>query len=399
MKKVKLLKVIALILSLIIMFPLFACDNVGDGESNNPPTPLTPQEQTYFLDNFLDLPQLIGFEEFDSISEAEEYIKTWNKNYEMFIPNVEEKDSITISIRSFSDRDEKEKFSHLVKYVITKAEPFYKINGHTSLYIKGDYKKEELRFEMRDSEVLHVADNFVYSYNEDGGLKLSSEDKYYQTYSYAIKSENHIIANGTLEINDGETKTPEEVKALIFDNLIPVEQQKNKEIKTDFELYDENYPAGRQKLDLMTHEEFYQAQEKVEIICKLGDYYCYLLNGENFDSVKYVTRIYFFGPTEAGNPLAEIKSKIEIKKDEDKKVKLEIFSIKTPISLIDLQDEKTYEYTFEIAEELQNGYKFIIKNGYGNIFSGTITAEDKTDINLEEIEQKLLSNIILIKGE
>ena len=52
-----------------------------------------------------------------------------------------------------------------------------------------------------------------------------------------------------------------------------------------------------------------------------------------------------------------------------------------------------------ISKEEENGYRIIIKNGYTNIFYGTIKSENKADINAKEVGEKLLSNIILIKPE
>ena len=53
-----------------------------------------------------------------------------------------------------------------------------------------------------------------------------------------------------------------------------------------------------------------------------------------------------------------------------------------------------------ITEEYTRyGYDFVIKNGNGIIMTGNVRANDINHIDLEEIEQKLLSNIVLIKGE
>ena len=139
MKKVQLLKVIALILSLIIMFPLFACDNGGNNdESNNPPE---PPKQTVFHDEQVISEIFVAYEEFDNIEDASKYVKTWRKDYEIYIPKIEDADSFKISVTTYRPNAEKERFKHFVSFVYEKAEPYYKLKGTTTTYIENRFDK------------------------------------------------------------------------------------------------------------------------------------------------------------------------------------------------------------------------------------------------------------------
>ena len=63
-------------------------------------------------------------------------------------------------------------------------------------------------------------------------------------------------------------------------------------------------------------------------------------------------------------------------------------------------EEEIGQTTFILGQETDYGYNFSVNNGKAKIFTGQIRAEDKTFINLEEIEQKILNlNVSLIKGK
>ena len=108
---------------MLMITPLFACDNTGDDESNNPP-PETPK-QTVFYDELVRIPKFYACEQFDNIEDATAYAKTWNKDYEIFIPDIEEADSLRIDFITYRSGEEKEIFSHLIKFKYTSEEPFY----------------------------------------------------------------------------------------------------------------------------------------------------------------------------------------------------------------------------------------------------------------------------------
>ena len=218
-------------------------------------------------------------------------------------------------------------------------------------------------------------------------------------YKVGVKQGNFVLLDLSILIANTETKSIEEIKALTLDNIVPVEEQKNKdkEISTDYDLGIKVLITGPTYIG-EEHNSFGEFKAMMKSLNETFDRFTFIVNGEGFEKVKYKTREnysswYYILFSYYGSIT------FEYLQTNGKRVEILLNTKEIPNILLDELDKKTFEYKLEIDEETNDGCIFIIKNGFTNILSGRITAEDKTDINLEEIEQKILSNIVLIKGE
>ena len=421
MKKVQLLKVIALILSLIIMFPLFACDNGGNNdESNNPPE---PPKQTVFHDEQVISEIFVAYEEFDNIEDASKYVKTWRKDYEIYIPKIEDADSFKISVTTYRPNAEKERFKHFVSFVYEKAEPYYKLKGTTTTYIENRFDKTNFHLALNGAIDLETTDYIEYNYNDNGKIVATYDYVNYKYYKFGIKNENFVLMTGGLYLQNEQEKTYSEIKTLIFDNLVPLSEQKNQEIeeKFDFRVHDGDMTGSvpRQK----QHEYFNSLKKDVESLGKKYNISCFALSTKGFYERRHTTK-YRIWPYSEIDYLSHFLSgisfieEVETKNTNNDSVYISVKPIITPNSLI--QDDNSYTITFssEIKEfndseivryrpdgspiveyYTRYGYEFTVKNQNGIVMTGNVRAEESNSIDLEEIEQKILSNIILIKGE
>ena len=398
--KNKLIKLISLILCMLMISPLFACNNGNNDESNNPP-PETPK-QTNFYDEILTEknPKFYCYERFDNIEDATAYAKTWQKDYELFIPNIKEADSLRIDFTTYASHVEKEAFFHKIEFEYNNAEPYFKIFGNTTVYKNEELDKTEFYIEIKDRGVVpNINENYQYFYQENGKVGETHDSLSCQGYQVGLKQENFVLLDLNLFINKTEAKSIEEIKALTLDNIVPVEEQKykDKEIPTDFDLGIEVLITGPQYIG-EEHDSFGEFRAMMKKSTKTFDRFTFIVDCESFDEVVYKTRgefssWYYRLSSYYG------KTTFEYLQTNGKRVEILLNTTAIPIILLDELDKKTFEYKLEIDHETDDGCIFIIKNGFANILSGRITAEDKTDINLEEIEQKILSNIVLIKGE
>ena len=403
--KNKLMKIISLILCTLLLTPLFACDNTGD-DGNNPPN------QTNFYEEILTIssPKFYCYEQFDNIEDATAYAKTWREDYELFIPEIEEADSLRIDFITYQSGEEKEIFSHKIEFEYVNADPFYVLKGNTTVFNAGQIDKSKLYIETKTGYVSEERKNITeYFYNENGYVGYTGVKFEEMTYPYGIKYENFVISNGALYIKKEETKTLKEIKALTLDNIVPIEEQKykDKEISTKFDL-EIDVLIGGQTYIYQNSENVYELEKDVKNICEYTKEFAYLIRLEENEYINKITnqiQIYF---SKAYYRISQYPfdsyfhtntCKIEMLNEAGEKVKIKLSNLPANISLLNEQDEKMFEYKLEIDKEKDNGFYIKIKNGYGIIFYGTITAEDKTTINLEEIEQKILSKIVLIKGD
>ena len=386
---------------MLMITPLFACDNGGNNDESNNPPPETPK-QTNFYEEKLTIynPKFYCYEQFDNIEDATAYAKTWRKDYEIFIPDIEEAGSLRIDFITYQSREEKETFLHKIEFEYTNAEPYYLLAGETTVYKEGELDKKEFYLETRElAEGPNLKTNYQYFYNEDGSIGSTYDLVNYMVASVAIKQNNFVLLHAGLSINKTETKTPEEIKALVLDNIVPVEEQKykDKEISTDYVLGVE-VPITGPKYSVILHEDFGVNNSINKDLNKYFDSFCFSVKADEFNNETYSTR-YEFYPWHYSLCSFSTTYEFVVLQTDNKIANISITTRIIPISLLNEEDNKTYEYSLEVTEQLENGYRIQVKNGFANIFFGTITAEDKTDINLEEIEHKILDNIELIKGE
>ncbi len=393
MKNIRILKILALSLAIVFMLPLFACDNTGNDESNNPPT---PQEQEYFYKDFVKEPRFYAYEEFNSFEEAKNYVKSFRNDYELFIPTVSEADLIKIEFTTCIALEEREKFSHTVEYEIIRNEPFYSIKGYTTVFKKDEFNKGDLHFEIKDAGK-SFSNTYSYNYNEDGKIVCSCDSIDTQDYDFGIKKDNVVMQYGFLTIEENQTMAVSEIKALIFDNIVPLSEQKNKEVSTNYmNNFDMTGPVQR----INFNKNYYDLVKNIKDVGRATKTSCFVVNDEEsvcayINCIGQLGVIQYQELTRSGIMYEE---EIKISKNSGE-VEILVKPVITPTEIIETDNDSTFNYQFNIGEELENGYKFTIKNGQGIIINGTITAEEKTNINLQEIEQKLLSNIVLIKGE
>ena len=421
MKKFRLVKLIALILSLIIMFPLFACDNGGkNDESNNPPP--EPPKQTLFYDEQVISDIFVAYEEFDNIEDASKYVKTWRKDYEIYIPNIEDADSFKISVTTYRSGAEKERFKHFVSFVYEKAEPYYKLEGTTITYIENRFDKTNFHLALNGAIDLETTDYIEYNYNDNGKIVASAERVNYKYYRFGIKNENFVLMTGGLYLQNEQEKTYSEIKTLIFDNLIPLSEQKNQEIEENFSfqvnggLNTGSVPRQKQ------HEYFNSLKKDVESLGKKYNFSCFALSTKGLYERRHTTKYYVRTQGIDYIPFYRLGisfvEEFEIKNTNNDSVYISVKPIITPNSLI--QDDNSYTITFssEIKEfndseivryrpdgspiveyYTRYGYEYTVKNQNGIVMTGNVRAEESNSIDLEEIEQKILGNIVLIKGE
>ena len=185
----------------------------------------------------------------------------------------------------------------------------------------------------------------------------------------------------------------------MLDNIVPREEQKykDKEISTNLKI-DVEVLIASPLYEPITHDNYASYLITSKYLGNYFNHFSFGINESGFEKINYVSKPEFYPWYYTFAGYSDI-IRIELNQTNGKTVYVKLESSIKPISLLYEEDSKTYEYQMLIDKEEENGYRIIIKNGYTNIFYGTITAEDKADINLEEIEQKLLSNIVLIKGE
>ena len=398
--KNKLIKLISLILCVLMISPLFACDNGNNDESNNPP-PEAPQEQTNFYNEVLNLslPKLYCYEEFDNVEAAKKYAKTWKKDYELYLPIIEA-DNIAIEFLTFRSGEEKEKFCHKIEFKYTNAQPFYEISGATSLYESGKLDKTEFYVETKDNGVVeNVKTNYYYFYRDDGRYGSTYDLESYRTYKVGVICNNFLFLDTYIQIDKNESKTPEELKTLVLDNIVPREEQKykDKEISTNLKI-DVEVLIASPLYEPITHDNYASYLITSKYLGNYFNHFSFGINESGFEKINYVSKPQFYPWYYSFTSYSDI-IRIELNQTNDKTVYVNLESSTKPISLLYEEDSKTYEYQMLINKEEENGYRIIIKNGYTNIFYGTIKSENKADINVKEVGEKLLSNIILIKPE
>ena len=397
--KNKLMKLISLILCMLMISPLIACDDGNNDEGKIPPE---SPKQTNFYDEILTEknPKFYCYERFDNVEDATAYAKTWRNDYELYIPKIEEADSLRIDFITYASHVEKEAFFHKIEFEYKNAEPYFKINGKTTVYKNGELDKTEFYIEIKDNGVVsYVYENYQYFYQENGKVGETHDTLSCRCYKVGVKQGNFVLLDLSILIANTETKSIEEIKALTLDNIVPVEEQKNKdkEISTDYDLGIKVLITGPTYIG-EEHNSFGEFKAMMKSLNETFDRFTFIVNGEGFEKVKYKTREnysswYYILFSYYGSIT------FEYLQTNGKRVEILLNTKEIPNILLDELDKKTFEYKLEIDEETNDGCIFIIKNGFTNILSGRITAEDKTDINLEEIEQKILSNIVLIKGE
>ncbi len=393
--KNKLLKCISLILCVFFSLSLLACND----ESETPPPEKPPQTNFYEEILYIKNPKFYCYEQFDNVEDASAYAKTWREDYEIYIPDIEDADNLRIDFLTFRSADEKEKFSHKIEFAYTNAEPFYKLRGETTVYEKGQLDKTEFYIETGELIVgPKEKTNINYFYKEDGKISSTYDLASYKGAPIAIKQNNFVLLHLSISIQEMETKTPEEIKALVLDNIVPIEEQKykDKEILTDYYLGIE-VPITGPLYTHIIHDNFGDNKLINRYLNKYFDVFSFAIQLDGFNNSTYATETEFY-PWHYYLPSYSSLYDFELLQTNDKTVDIKLNAVSIPNSLLYEDDNKTYEYSLVISKELENGYRIIIKNGYGNICNGTITAEDKTDINLEEIEQKITKNIVLIKG-
>ena len=396
--KNKLIKLISLILCVLMISPLFACDNGNNDESNNPPE---PPKQTNFYNEVLNLrlPKLYCYEKFDNVEDAKKYAKTWKEDYELYLPIIEA-DNIAIEFLTFRSGEEKEKFCHKIEFKYTNAQPFYEISGATSIYESGKLDETKFYVETKDNGVVEdVKTNYYYFYRDDGRCGSTCDWESYRAYKVGVICNNFLFLDAYIQIDKNESKTPEELKTLVLDNIVPREEQKykDKEISTNLKI-DVEVLIASPLYEPITHDNYASYLITSKYLGNYFNHFSFGINESGFEKINYVSKPEFYPWYYTFAGYSDI-IRIELNQTNGKTVYVKLESSIKPISLLYEEDSKTYEYQMLIDKEEENGYRIIIKNGYTNIFYGTITAEDKADINLEEIEQKLLSNIVLIKGE
>ena len=390
--KNKLMKIISLILCTLLLTPLFACDNTGD-DGNNPP------KQTNFYEEILTIssPKLYCYEQFDNMDDATAYAKTWRENYELFIPEIEEADSLKIKFITYRSDSEREKFYHKMEFEYS-VDGDYFLMGNTTVYKKGELDKTKFHIETHEGYVFPTRKEMEYYYREDGKIGYTIHGIEEMIYEYGIMQDNFVIAEGKLFLKKEDTKTPQEIKAIILDNIVPVEEQKynNKEISVNFILQIDALNIGR--IYGSVAYENYEQFEKITKSLNTGlNTFSYVIKSKDFNKItnfvcRQISQFYVIPDYYVAFEFEDLQTSGEM-------IKVNVKAVTTPISLLKEEDAKMNQYSLVVTGETKKGYNITIKNGYGNIFNGTITAEDKTTINLEEIEQKILSNIMLVKGE
>ncbi len=397
--KNKLLKFMCLILCVLFSLPLLACND----ESDTPPPEKPPQTNFYEEILYKINTRFYCYEQFDNVEDAAAYAKTWKENYEIYIPDIEDADSLIIHFATFRSADEKEVFCHKIDFEYTNAEPFYSLKGETTVYEKGQLDKTE--FYIETLELIgegHYPINYKYFYNENGTYDSTYDIVYCSTNRIGVKQNNFVLLHLTMNTEVPEKRTPEEIKALVLDNIVPVEEQKykDKDISTEYILGVE-VPIGPNWEYYYPFESVYECEKHIKYFCKFLKAGYFSIKADDNDFYKKETYKGILGFYKPYFRIAGLSPNyiFEAKQENGKTININLTAISIPNSLLYEDDNKTYEYSLVISKELENGYRIIIKNGYGNIFNGTITAEDKTDINLEDIEQKITKNIVLIKGE
>ena len=148
--KNKLMKLISLILCMLMISPLIACDDGNNDEGKIPPE---SPKQTNFYDEILTEknPKFYCYERFDNVEDATAYAKTWRNDYELYIPKIEEADSLRIDFITYASHVEKEAFFHKIEFEYKNAEPYFKINGKTTVYKNGELDKTEFYIEIKDN--------------------------------------------------------------------------------------------------------------------------------------------------------------------------------------------------------------------------------------------------------
>ena len=374
--------------------PLSACNNGNNDESNNPPE--TPK-QTNFYEEKLTIynPKFYCYEQFDNIDDATAYAKTWREDYELFIPDIEEADSLRIDFITYQSREEKETFLHKIEFEYTNADPYYLLTGETMVYKEGELDKTEFYLETRELiEGPNRRTNYQYYYKEDGSIGSTYDLVSFKGGSIGIKQNNFVLLHIGLSINKTETKTLEEIKALTLDNIVPVEEQKHKdkEISTNYSL-GINVDIGSSMLLNQTYEYYSEFESNVKSLNKKNNISCFAIkvNGQGEYVINLSCNRYYYN--------LDIKNFIYVlnyMQLNEKEVRIDVASVLIPNEIL---EEEIGQTTFILGQETDYGYNFSVNNGKAKIFTGQIRAEDKTFINLEEIEQKILSNIELIKGE
>ena len=381
---------------MLMISPLFACDNTGNDESNNPP-PETPK-QTNFYEEILTIssPKLYCYEQFDNIDDATAYAKTWREDYELYIPAIQDADNLKIVFITYQSDSEREKFYHKIEFEYS-VDGDYFLMGNTTVYKKGELDKTKFHIETHEGYVFPTRKEMEYYYREDGKIGYTIHGIEEMIYEYGIMQDNFVIAEGKLFLKKEDTKTPQEIKAIILDNIVPVEEQKynNKEISVNFILQIDALNIGR--IYGSVAYENYEQFEKITKSLNTGlNTFSYVIKSKDFNKItnfvcRQISQFYVIPDYYVAFEFEDLQTSGEM-------IKVNVKAVTTPISLLK-EDSKMYEYSLVVTEEIEKGYKITIKNGYGNIFNGTITVEDKTNFNLEEIEQNILSNIVLIKGE
>lgn len=416
MKNIRILKILALSLSIVFMLPLFACDDGNNNESNNPP-PETPK-QTVFYDELVRIPKLYACERFDNVEEAKAYAKTWREDYELYIPVLEKADKLSIEFITYRSADEKEKFSHLIKFKYTSEYPFYWLMGTTTLFKKGELDKSEFYIETKEWDFLSPLETFENYYNENGKIVSNTNTFESKSYSYGIKYDNFVLQTGTLHIDKTKTKTPQEIKQMVLDNIVPLSEQKNKdkEIYTKF-FYEINGGKTGGYFDTVhQHENFFEMKRNILMLGKMYDFSCFAIprldEKASFNTtlninLSYGITFYLNSPFSGW-----FIHDFELVNNSENIVYINIVSGNIPNSILMADKSQTYEYSISFDKESKQlidyiggkqntriGYEFTIKNGNGIIMTGNVRADDINYINLQEIKQKILCNIELIKGE
>ena len=279
------MKIISLILCTLLLTPLFACDNTGD-DGNNPPN------QTNFYEEILTIssPKFYCYEQFDNIEDATAYAKTWREDYELFIPDIEDADNLRIDFITYQSREEKEIFSHKIEFEYINAEPYYLLTGETTVYKEGELDKIEFYIETKDGYVFAERGEYEYFYREDGSVGSTGNKIEEMIYPYGIKCKNFVFIKGALYLEKSATKTPEEIKALTLDNLVPIEEQKHKdkEISTNFSL-GINVDIGSSMLLNQTYEYYSEFESNVKSLNKKDNISCFAI--KNNEQGEYVINL------------------------------------------------------------------------------------------------------------
>lgn len=422
--KIKLMKLISLILCVLMISPLFACDDGNNDESNNPP-PETPK-YTYYYDELVKSTVFLSYEEFNNIEDATAYAKTWRKYYEIYIPEIKTADSLKISITTYLGAGEREKVKHYVEYIYENAEPFYRLKGMTTLFQNNMFDELDFHFALDGGYSTTMVENYKYNYDKDGNISFSSEDVKYNYYPFLIRNGNLVFANGSLYLKENQEMSVEEIKALVFDNLVPLDNQSSKEIAKTF-LNEKEPEMTGPIMGGRDYEDFYCLKEDIINLGNKYDFSCFVLQGNKFNkgtfsskySIEYGGQIFYLEGYRSGITFSEDLTYRNERQDD---IYIKAVSVITPNSIVGDNEQKSFEYVLSYSQQRKEfkevkflgfgedgnpiteeytryGYEFTIKNGNGIIMTGNVRANDINHINLQEVEQKLLSNIVLVKGE